>query len=51
MSEVVIRHVYSAFAAAFVAYSGHSVALLLQPIRDVHDIWKFQATLCQWSCV
>jgi len=27
MAEVLIRHAYSAFAVAFVVYSGHSVAL------------------------
>ena len=49
MAEVLIRHAYqnSEFAVAFAAYSGHSVALwLLQPIRDVHDVWKFQAKVC-----
>ena len=27
MAEILIRHVYSVFAVAFIAYSGHSVVL------------------------
>jgi len=46
-AEVLISRVYVAFAAAFVTCSRGSVALwlLLQPIRDVHDVWKFPAML------
>jgi len=43
MAEVLVRHLYLAFVAAFVAYS---VCSVLQPIRDVHDVEKFQVTLC-----
>jgi len=42
MADVLIRHVYSAFAA----YSGRSVMpLLLQPSSDTHNVWKFQSVL------
>ena len=45
MAGALIRSVYSAFAASFVAYCGHSVTLVATT-RDVQDVWKLQTTQC-----
>jgi len=46
MAEVLIIHVYSAFAATFVAYSRCSQHYRCYNQRRVmYDVWKFQVTL------